>query len=43
MAYDPARRVYISSTYRDLIGASHVYMVMAHCYARGCQHSARSI
>ena len=39
MPYDPARRVFTSSTYRDLIEASHT--VMAYCYAHGCQHSAR--
>lgn len=39
MPYDPARRVYTSSTYRDLIEASH--MVAAYCDERGCQHSAR--
>jgi hypothetical protein len=38
MPYDPVRRVFATSTYRDFIEASH--MVTAHCCASSCQHNA---
>jgi hypothetical protein len=38
MPYDPARRVFTTSTYREFIEGR--YLVTGHCYAPGCQHGA---